>query len=243
MKKISLFLLLALVLSLFSGCSQNTTVTETVTFDDGSYMVVTINNTSTTYTTKEDLAAQLTPTSTTNECENPYYVYGMSHNDTQESYNIQPLAQYSNWGTNPSYGSYPKQSSTNQLIPQHYLDWIETEDGDKLPVWRDSKGNMLYKTKFATKYCSYYSADGTLLWTMSVTAMFKRNSVDQYCEVISGNITIWETDSWYVITENTSDEINSASYTVQFGRKNLGITIAEPNYTVTLSRDEKGNFK
>lgn len=222
-KRISLILVLTLVLSLCAACAAAPTeITQTLTFDDGSYMVITMKEEGSTYTTRIEAPDQLSQIT-----------------GAPDSYSLQPLSQYEKWDGNAGYKS---QKSDNLKIGNHYLDWIETEDGNKLPVWRDKYGNMLYDTKFATKYCSYYSADNQLLWTMSVTGMFKRNSVDHYCEVVSGNITVWETDSWYVIMEYVADEADSASYTVQFGRKNLGVTIAEPSYTLTLTRDIAGNF-
>lgn len=224
MKQLSIMLVLALVMTMLASCSAAPAeTTETLTFDDGSYMVITMKEDGYTYSTiRENAPDQLS-----------------QFGSTPDSYSLQPLSQHEKWDGSAGYKS---KKSDNLKIGNHYLDWIETEDGDMLPVWRDSKGNMLYDTKFATKYCSYYSADDRLLWTMSVTGMFKRNSVDHYCEVVSGNITVWEADSWYVIMENVADEADSASYTVRFGRKNLGVTVAEPTYTVTLSRDEKGNF-
>lgn len=227
MKRISIMLVLALVMSMLASCAAAPTDTEeTITYDDGSYMVITVKADGNTYSTiRKDGPNPLSQFTATD--------------DAPDSYGLHSLSGYTNWNGASKYGFATAGWSYSH---NHYLDWIETEDGDKLPVWRDSKGNMLYSTHFATKYCSYYSADDRLLWTMSVTGMFKRNSVDHYCEVVSGNITVWETDSWYVIMENVADKVDSASYTVRFGRKNLGVTVAEPTYTVTLSQDEKGNF-
>ena len=223
MKRISIILVLALVMSMLASCAAAPMETEeTIFYEDGSYMVFTLKADGNTYTTiQQDSPNQLSQSTAT------------------DSYTLHSLSGYVNWNGAFQYGSTKPGWSYSG---DHYLDWIETEDGNKLPVWRDKYGNMLYDTKFATKYCSYYSADDRLLWTMAVTGMFKWNSIDRYCEVISGNITVLETDSWYIIMENVDDEADSASYTVQFGRKNLGVTIAEPTYTITLTRDEEGNF-
>ena len=45
-----------------------------------------------------------------------------------------------------------------------------------------------------------------------------------------------------MIGEDFTEEAESVSYTVSFGRTNLGVTIAQPSYTIQLSRDENGNF-
>lgn len=228
MKRIFVILVLALVLSFCAACTAAPIqIEKTVTYSDGSYMIVTVKDDENTYSaTREETPEQL-------NCLTA----------SQDNYRLHLLCQATDFGDHSSgYAYWGNNPVFKTELPQHYIDWIETEDGDMIPVWRDRNGNMLYNTKFATKHCSYYSADDRLLWTMSVTAMFKRNNVDHYCEVVSGNITIWEKDSWYVIMENVDDEADSASYTVQFGRKNLGVTIAEPTYTVTLSRDENGDF-
>jgi hypothetical protein len=101
----------------------------------------------------------------------------------------------------------------------------------------------IYNSEIATKYCSYYSADDRLLWTMSLTGIFRENAIDRNCDVVTSNITIYEQDSWYVISEAEDKAIDQVFYTVYFGRKALGVTVSEPSYTLTLSRGEDGSFQ
>ena len=253
MRKISLILLLVLVLSFFSGCKQDTTVTETITYDDGSYLLIRLQANGRTYTSTEGITET--------------YQQGLSapgHFPSQNiflSHTTSTTYQFDcMYDTVPAgVDSAEKSGSTGLQFPEsayfwldtriirvftptNYITWETTEDGTRMPVWHDIHGNPIYHTSIATKHCSYYSADGRLLWTMSVTGMFKQNAVDEFCQIISSNITVWDTDSWYVIAETTKTEEMSVSYSVQFGRKNLGITIAEPSYTMTLARDKNGIF-
>ena len=228
MKKISLILLLALVLSLFSGCSQDTTVTETVTYEDGSYMIETIYASGRTYSsnTQTQPTAEIVPQSDCKQNPNGYYSLSEQIIIDEDGHK-----RYYGFWDNPYFEN------------AKYFILVESDLGIKVPLWMDKNGNPIYTNNSVTKNSSYYSADGKLLWTMSVTAIFKHNIVDQYCVLVSNNVTVYETDSWYVISESADTQENAIGYTVQFGRKNLGVNIGEPSYTMTLSRDEQGNFK
>ena len=247
MKKISLILLLALVLSLFSGCGQDTTVTETINFDDGSYMVISIRANGSTYTTAEDVQEALMQTGSVSSYTHSPQIAPMG--TSNHTYEIIALDS----SKSAIAGNIPESNDAKSYFwlgpgvirvfkPTKYMTWVEVEDGERVPVWHDIHGNILYRTEFATKNCSYYSADGRQLWTMTITGMFKENALEQYCDIVSSSITVWETDSWYVIAENTETQDSCVGYTVRFGRKNLGVTVAESSYTITISRDKAGNF-
>ena len=214
MKKISLILLLALVLSLFSGCSQDTTVTETVTYEDGSYLVIT---------------TVASGHMTTDIIENPAEVMPQS-NQNQGGYSADPLSHISNF-----------EDSERTVRNQEAIDSIDQRD--YIGSGYDRNGMPIYNSEIATKYCSYYSADDRLLWTMSLTGIFRENAIDRNCDVVTSDITIYEQDSWYVISEAEDKAIDQVFYTVYFGRKALGVTVSEPSYTLTLSRGEDGSFQ
>ena len=137
---------------------------------------------------------------------------------------------------------YYTEPRTKGFTPSPFKKLVTNKEGELVVVWCNVNGEILYDTTFATKICRYYSADGRLLWTMTVNALFKENNLEHYCQIVSCNVHIRETDSWYVIGEDFTEEAESVSYTVSFGRTNLGVTIAQPSYTIQLSRDEDGNF-
>ena len=137
---------------------------------------------------------------------------------------------------------YYTEPRTKGFTPSPFKKLVTNEEGELVVVWCNVNGEILYDTTFATKFCRYYSADGRLLWTMTINALFKENNLEHYCQIINCNVHVWETDSWYVIGEDFTEEAESVSYSVSFGRTNLGVTIAQPSYTIQLSRDENGNF-
>ena len=214
MKRISIMLALALVMTILASCSAAPTeAEETIFYEDGSYLVIT---------------TVASGHMTTNIIENPAEVMPQS-NQNQGGYSADPLSHISNF-----------EDSERTVRNQEAIDSIDQRD--YIGSSYDRNGMPIYNSEIATKYCSYYSADDRLLWTMSLTGIFRENIIDRNCDVVSTNVTIHEQDSLYVIDEAEYKDIDDVFYTVRFGRKNLGVTIAEPSYTISLSRDEKGNF-
>ena len=213
-KKLSFLLILSLTLTLCAACSAPANeTTETIFYEDGSYLVIT---------------TVASGHMTTDIIENPAEVMPQS-NQNQGGYSADPLSHISNF-----------EDSERTVRNQEAIDSIDQRD--YIGSDYDRNGMLIYNSEIATKYCSYYSADDRLLWTMSLTGIFRENIIDRNCDVVSSNVTISEQDSWYVIAETEEKDIDDLFYTVRFGRKNLGVTIAESSYTITLSRDEKGNF-
>ena len=213
-KKLSFLLILSLTLTLCAACSAPANeTTETIFYEDGSYLVIT---------------TVASGHMTTDIIENPAEVMPQS-NQNQGGYSADPLSHISNF-----------EDSERTVRNQEAIDSIDQRD--YIGSSYDRNGMPIYNSEIATKYCSYYSADDRLLWTMSLTGIFRENIIDRNCDVVSTNVTIHEQDSWYVIDEAEDKDIDDVFYTVRFGRKNLGVTIAEPSYTISLSRDEQGDF-
>ena len=230
MKKTALILLLSLVLTLFAACapvSQELAAPvetkETVVYDDGSYMVVTTMAAGQTTTSVIEGAFQLMPQS--------------SHG--QDVYTCNPLSYPTNYEYKES--EVRRQEDVDAYSSQYRTTWI-MRDGKIYRYRVDIHGYPVYDCQVATKYCSYYSSDDRLLWTMSLTGIFRENSVDRNCDIISTSITVYDQDSWCVLSELESKDISSVYYTVRFARKNLGVTVAEPSYTMELHRDPMGIF-
>ena len=223
MKRVSFILVLALALTLCAACAAAPVKTEeTIFYEDGSYLVIT---------------TVASGRMTTEVIEGDAQVMPQSHQG-QGNYGYNPLSY--KIGLEDQERSVKNQEIMDSLWG-HFATWI-VRDGKR--IWVDTNANGLprYRSEIATKYCSYYSADDRLLWTMSLTGIFRENVIDRHCDVVSSNVTIFEQDSWYVIAETEEKDIDDLFYTVRFGRKNLGVTIAEPSYTISLSRDEQGDF-
>ena len=214
-KKLSFLLILSLTLTLCAACSAPANeTTETIFYEDGSYLVIT---------------TVASGHMTTDIIENPAEVMPQS-NQNQGGYSADPLSHISNF-----------EDSERTVRNQEAIDSIDQRD--YIGSGYDRNGMLIYNSEIATKYCSYYSADDRLLWTMSLTGIFRENAIDRNCDVVTSNITIYEQDSWYVISEAEDKAIDQVFYTVYFGRKALGVTVSEPSYTLTLSRGEDGSFQ
>ena len=214
-KKLSFLLILSLTLTLCAACSAPANeTTETIFYEDGSYLVIT---------------TVASGHMTTDIIENPAEVMPQS-NQNQGGYSADPLSHISNF-----------EASERTVRNQEAIDSIDQRD--YIGSGYDRNGMPIYNSEVATKYCSYYSADDRLLWTMSLTGIFRENAIDRNCDVVTSDITIYEQDSWYVISEAEDKAIDQVFYTVYFGRKALGVTVSEPSYTLTLSRGEDGSFQ
>ena len=221
-KRVSFILVLALALTLCAACAAAPVKTEeTIFYEDGSYLVIT---------------TVASGHMTTDIIENPAEVMPQS-NQSQE-FTCSPL---SNFSTYEEAEQAVRDREEMEFHMGRYVTWI-LNNGLRIRVELNGNGMPRYYSEIATKYCSYYSADDRLLWTMSLTGIFRENVIDRHCDVVSTNVTIHEQDSWYVIDEAEDKDIDDVFYTVRFGRKNLGVTIAEPSYTISLSRDEQGDF-
>lgn len=223
-KRVSFILVLALVLTLCAACAAAPVKTEeTIFYEDGSYLVVTTVASGRMTTAVIEGGVEMIPQS----------------NQGQDGCSYTPLSYQA--------GLEDQERSVRNREAMDSVDWKKSagwvfKDGKRFLMGYDRNGMPIYRSEVATKYCSYYSADHRLLWTMSLTGIFRENIIDRNCDIVSSNVMISEQDSWYVIAEAEEKDIDDVFYTVRFGRKNLGVTIAEPSYTISLSRDEKGDF-
>ena len=222
-KKLSFLLILSLTLTLCAACSAPANeTTETIFYEDGSYLVIT---------------TVASGHMTTDIIENPAEVMPQSNQSQEFTYS--PLSSFS---TYEEAEQAVRDREEMELHMGRYVTWI-LNNGLRILVELNGNGMPRYYSEIATKYCSYYSADDRLLWTMSLTGIFRENAIDRNCDVVTSDITIYEQDSWYVISEAEDKAIDQVFYTVYFGRKALGVTVSEPSYTLTLSRGEDGSFQ
>ena len=104
----------------------------------------------------------------------------------------------------------------------------------------DKNGDPVTNQKTATKTIRFYSADGTLQWTMSVTATFTYDGLSVTCSDISTAVEIENKDSWCVKEKTASESVPSLDVT--FGRITLGVITSTPEFSLVLECDSFGNL-
>lgn len=132
-----------------------------------------------------------------------------------------------------SIPSNPQQSAA-------YSSVIRTSDGILRVITMGSDGRPVSQQKTATKTSRFYSADGTLQWTMSVTASFTYDGLSVTCSDISTAVTIENQDSWCIKKKTVSE--SSPSLDVTFGRIILGVITSTPEFSLVLECDNFGNL-
>lgn len=97
-------------------------------------------------------------------------------------------------------------------------------------------------TKTASKTDRYYNADDELQWLMVVTGTFTYDGSTSECTSVRGSTSIVESGKWYIISDSPTKSGPTATYTVTFGYRALGITIDRPTHSVSLTCDANGNL-
>ncbi len=98
------------------------------------------------------------------------------------------------------------------------------------------------KTVTETKYVSYFSSDGKLLWTALLTAEFTYNGKSSQCESVKTGCLIYDTD-WSVLSKEGSKSGNTATAYFKIRQNKLGVPLKVIEKTVTLTCDKDGNIK
>ena len=125
-------------------------------------------------------------------------------------------------------------AQTQQEI--EYLD-----DGSYIVTTITESPSRAGNTKTGTKTDHYYNSDSELQWTMTVTGTFSYDGSTSTCTNVTGSTSITNT-KWYVVSESTSRNGNTATYDATMGYKVLGITINKEVRTLNLSCDKNGNL-
>ena len=96
------------------------------------------------------------------------------------------------------------------------------------------------KTVSKTKYVNYYDSNGTLLWTVSLTADFTYNKQQATCTSVSRHSEVYDRD-WSIVSSRTEKSGNTATgrFTVQ--QTKLGVPLKTIERTLTLTCDPNGN--
>ncbi|MBQ7116969.1 MAG: hypothetical protein IJN88_02020 [Clostridia bacterium] len=98
------------------------------------------------------------------------------------------------------------------------------------------------KTAEKTKYVSYFSADGELLWTAVLTAEFSFNGKKSVCDSADAGCLIYDSD-WKLLSKEIRKKDNSASAYFKIRQYKLGVPLKTIEKTITLTCDKDGNIK
>lgn len=98
------------------------------------------------------------------------------------------------------------------------------------------------KTVTETKYVSYYSSDGELLWIASLTAEFTYNGKSSLCESVKTGCNIYDSD-WTLVSKECSKDGNTATAHFKVRQHKLGVPLKVIEKTVTVTCDKDGNIK
>ena len=96
------------------------------------------------------------------------------------------------------------------------------------------------KTVSKTKYVNYYDSNGTLLWTVSLTASFTYNKQQATCTYVSRHSEVYDRD-WSVVSSRTEKSGNTATGYFTVRQTKLGVPLKTIERTLTLTCDPNGN--
>ncbi len=98
------------------------------------------------------------------------------------------------------------------------------------------------KTVTETKYVSYFSSQGELLWTATVTADFTYNGKSAVCDSVRTGLMIYDSD-WTALSKETSKSAGTATACFRLRQSKLGVPLKTIEKTVSISCDKDGNIK
>lgn len=94
------------------------------------------------------------------------------------------------------------------------------------------------KTITRTKVSSYKNANGTVLWSIEVTATFSYNGISAKCTGCSGKAVSYN-DTWVIKSYSSSRQGNSAT-TIATATDQNGISPKDYTFSVTIKCDKNG---
>lgn len=98
------------------------------------------------------------------------------------------------------------------------------------------------KTVSKTKYVSYYSSDGELLWIASLTAGFTYNGKSSACDSVKTACVIYDSD-WTLVSKEGSKNGNTATAYFKVRQHKLGVPLKIIEKSITITCDKDGNVK
>lgn len=87
----------------------------------------------------------------------------------------------------------------------------------------------------------YYSANHILEWTATLTATFIYNDITSECTYATLDVDIFA-DEWYLVSENTRPDMDTAISDFTMGKRYVGITTSKYPYTLTILCEPDGTI-
>ena len=131
-------------------------------------------------------------------------------------------------------GAHATEASERQTV-------ITFEDGSYIEVHLNEDSSRATNTKSGSKTYSYYDANDNREWQAKLSASFTYDGTTSSCSSASCTVTIYESQ-WYEVSKTTTRSGNTATTELTMGQTFWGITIAKPEYTITLTCDKDGNL-
>ena len=128
--------------------------------------------------------------------------------------------------------------ATNKIDGTEII-WLE--DGSYLEISIEKLPARGASTVSGSKKYTCYASDNSKLWEAKLTATFNYSGAWYTCSVANCNVTIYD-NNWYVVSNNTIRSSNNAQTNLTMGRKVLGVTVEQRQYTIKLTCDNNGNL-
>ena len=113
----------------------------------------------------------------------------------------------------------------------------QRQDGSWVLVTLNRHGQLMSRIRSAVKTVSYYSADGTLQWTVRLTASFRWDGLNAVCTGSDAEVMVADENSWQLLEQTVNDGL----CTVTFRRTTLGVPTSTPSFTFQLTCDPDGS--
>ncbi len=126
-------------------------------------------------------------------------------------------------------------------ISDDTVNTIYLDDGAYIIVTIYENGSRASGTKSGTARYDYYASDGDKEWTATLNGTFTYNGTSATCTSSSCSVSI-SNSAWYLISKSASKSGNTATASVNMGRKILGVTTDKEYIDLSLSCDANGNL-
>lgn len=116
---------------------------------------------------------------------------------------------------------------------------IYLDNGDYIKIYTVTYNTRAANTCSGQDIYEYYNSNDILSWKAVLTATFTYTGTSATCTGGSCSVTIYD-DNWYEASNVTTIQGNAATTALTMGRKMLGVTVLEKDYTLRLTCDKYG---
>lgn len=118
---------------------------------------------------------------------------------------------------------------------------IYFDDGSYMMVEIIENGTRASGSVTGNKVSTHYDSDGNAKWKAVLTGSFTYTGSSATCTSASVDVTIYDS-AWYTINKSASKRGNTASASVEMGRRVAGVTVAQVPANMTFTCDANGNL-